>query len=455
MKLKIPSLRENKLSAAFVTLILLVVGGIGYTLYESSRSHTLVLAAGGRDGESYILATALATVVERHYPYIKVVVRETGGTTENLAMLADGRAQLATAQADVPAGPPSQLIAVLFRDYMQLFVRNDAGVQQFQDLRGKRIGLSRRGGQYESFLAVAHHFGLSAADFRFVGDDDFSADRALIDKRADAVFRVRALGNPSLEKLTQMSIGHFIAIQQEAAAVKVRNPVFESSIIPEGIYLGTPPQPLQDLPTITVPRIFLTRKDVRPSDIYAIASVLFDERQEIAELVPKEFPGVRYLLSEVKPAKELAGLAPPVHPGSQKFFDRDKPSFVLEHSNFVGLMLTLTVIMLSWLRELKRRMEKRRKDEGIRYTEEVVQLVQIGQRSNSIIALEAVRSQLVIVLTEAVQSLDLEKISESSFTNFRTVWQIALDLVRERAAALEQKEKEVNETYPAPAADRN
>ena len=66
-------------------------------------------------------------------------------------------------------------------------------------------------------------------------------------------------------------------------------------------------------------------------------------------------------------------------------------------------------------------MEKRRKDEGIRYTEEVVQLVQIGQRSNSLIALEAVRSQLVIVLTEAVQCLDLEKISENSFTNFRTV----------------------------------
>jgi hypothetical protein len=84
-------------------------------------------------------------------------------------------------------------------------------------------------------------------------------------------------------------------------------------------------------------------------------------------------------------------------------------------------MLTLTVIMLSWFRELKRRMEKRRKDEGIRYTEEVVQLVQIGQRSNSLIALEAVRSQLVIVLTEAVQCLDLEKISENSFTNFRTV----------------------------------
>ncbi|MGA7410524.1 MAG: hypothetical protein WBW33_08560 [Bryobacteraceae bacterium] len=98
-------------------------------------------------------------------------------------------------------------------------------------------------------------------------------------------------------------------------------------------------------------------------------------------------------------------------------------------------------------------MEKRRNDEGIRYTEEVVRLLKIGQRSSSLIALEAVRSQLVIVPTEAVQSLDLEKISENSFTNFRTVWQIALDLVRERAVALEQKEKEMDESLPSPVSE--
>jgi uncharacterized protein len=455
MRLNIPNLRENKLSAAFVILILLVMGGIGYTVYESNRVHTLVLAAGGRDGESYILGTALAQVVERHYPRIKVVVLETGGTSDNLALLADGHAQLAAAQADLPAGQAARLIAVLFRDDLQLFVRNDAHVQQFQDLRGKRIGLSKGGGQYQSFLAVANHFGLSAADFQFVGEDAGSADRALLDKRADAVFRVRVLGNPALEKLTQTGIGHFVPIEPEGAAMKIRNPAFEASVIPQGVYSGTPPQPPNDVPTISVPRMFLARQDARPSDIYAITTALFDDRQEITELIPKEVTGVKFLVAGVKQGKELGGLSPPVHPGAQKFFDRDKPSFVLEHSNFVGLMLTLCVITLSWLRELKRRMEKRRKDEGIRYTEEVIQLMKIGQRSNSIITLEAVRSQLVIVLTEAVQSLDLEKISESSFQSFRTVWQIALDLLREREAALLQKEKEGDETFPSQVAEES
>ena len=101
MQHKLSKLRDNKLSAAFVFLILIVSAGIGYTVYESNRVHTLVLAAGGRDGESYVLATALSRVVERHDRTIKVEVVETGGTSENLAMLADGHAQLAAAQADV------------------------------------------------------------------------------------------------------------------------------------------------------------------------------------------------------------------------------------------------------------------------------------------------------------------------------------------------------------------
>jgi hypothetical protein len=84
----------------------------------------------------------------------------------------------------------------------------------------------------------------------------------------------------------------------------------------------------------------------------------------------------------------------------------------------------------------------------------VVQLLKIGQRSSSLIALEAVHSQLVVVLTEAVQSMDLEKISENSFTNFRAVWQIALDLLREHGAALEQKEKEMAEAPPSPVAEK-
>jgi uncharacterized protein len=440
MTFKLPAARDRILSWIVGVLVVLVTAALVYVWFDIDRAHTLVLAAGGSDGESYILAKGLATVVERHYPHIHVVVRETGGTTENLALLAEGRAELATAQADVPAGPMANLVAVLYRDDLQVFVRGDAHITDFRSLRGKRIGLPQRGGQYQSFLAVAALLGLTANDFRFVGADDASADRALLDNRVDAVFRVRTVGNPALEKLAQTNIGHFIPIE-ERAALKIRNPAFETSMIPQGVYGGISPQPPVDIPTVGVPRTLVARRDTPQRDIYALTSVLFNDRREIADEISEANAPVRHLLADVKEASALGGLAPPVHPGANQFFNRDKPAFILDHASFVGLLVTLSVLLFSWVGEFRRTIARRRKTQADRYTDEVIQLLLLGQRLDSPIAIAALRSQLVAILTEAVRALDHDEISNEAFQSLGRVWQIVVDLLREHVVTLETNEE--------------
>jgi TRAP-type uncharacterized transport system substrate-binding protein len=63
------------------------VAGLAVVFWQQSRTQYLTLAAGDSRGESYILGSALKTVVERHYPRIRINLAETGGTVENLAML--------------------------------------------------------------------------------------------------------------------------------------------------------------------------------------------------------------------------------------------------------------------------------------------------------------------------------------------------------------------------------
>lgn len=283
---------------------------------------------------------------------------------------------------------------------------------------------------------------MTANDFQFVGEDDGSADRALLDNRADAVFRVRALGNPALEKLAQTNVGHFMPIE-ELAGLIMRNPVFEASMIPQGVYAGISPQPRVDTPTARVPRTLVAHRDTSRSDIYAVTSVLFDDRREIAAEISEQDVRARSLLKEVTEAGALGGLASPVHPGAKKYFDRDKPSFVLDHASFLGLLVTLGVLVFSWVRELKRKMAKRLKTEGDRYTDEVIHLLLIGQKSISLFAIEAIRSQLVVILTEAVRALELNQISNEAFQNLGRVWQIAVDLLRERAATVENSDASI------------
>jgi uncharacterized protein len=110
------------LRIALVALSLGLVGGLAIALWQGSKTESLTLAAGASSGESYLLGHALKTVVERHYPKIRITLLETGGTVENLRMLEDGRAQLAAAQSDMPAGPRARSVAVLYDDTFQLLV---------------------------------------------------------------------------------------------------------------------------------------------------------------------------------------------------------------------------------------------------------------------------------------------------------------------------------------------
>ncbi|MFM6158946.1 MAG: TAXI family TRAP transporter solute-binding subunit, partial [Sphaerospermopsis kisseleviana] len=139
----------------------------------------LTIAAGNKTGESYIIGEAIKKVIERR-TNIKIKVEETKGTTENLEMLLSGKTQLAMAQVDVAAEEIGNLkyqskvnaraVALLYKDTFQLVVKNPQ-INQFVQLKGKTVALAASGGQYQSFLTIAKHFGLSQKDFKITGLD--------------------------------------------------------------------------------------------------------------------------------------------------------------------------------------------------------------------------------------------------------------------------------------------
>jgi TRAP transporter TAXI family solute receptor len=166
---------------AILTLGALTLGFlilVAWNVFNRTRTVNLTLVAGSSDGESYILSRAIAEVVERQYPQIQIRVEKTEGTTENLQFLEAGKAQLATAQADISAGPSARSLAILYQDLFQLVVKENSKINEFANLRGKRIGLQKKGGQYRSFLKIADHYGLTEQDFQFVGDNEEQANSA-------------------------------------------------------------------------------------------------------------------------------------------------------------------------------------------------------------------------------------------------------------------------------------
>jgi hypothetical protein len=356
------------LRLALGALSLTLIAVLAVAWWQGSRTQHITLAAGASSGESYILGNALKTVVERHYPKIRITVLETGGTVENLTMLQAGGAQLATAQADIPAGSRARSVAVLYDDTFQLLVAKDSPAQGLVDLRGKRIALAQSGGQFQSFLHVAEHFGLRPADFQFVGTNDEDARVAFLSGRADAIFRVRAVGDPSIRQLVE--------------------------------------------------------------------SVLIERRQEIMHEIPSGMAEVRLLLVQTRRPELQSGLGPALHPGAISFYDRDKPSFLLAHADYVGLILTVGLMAGSWIWELKRWMQRQQKNQADIYSKRVVDLISDVQRTGSLAPLDDTWGELLNILTAAVHDLDADKLSEESFNSFRAILQIGMEVTKERRAQL-------------------
>ncbi len=425
--------RVVRTALAVFTVALLAV--VGMVWLRQSRTIHLTLAAGASSGESYILSNALKTVVERHYPRVKVTVMQTGGTVENLHLLEDGQAQLATAQADIAPGPRARAVAVLYDDTFQLLVPRDSSAKSLVDLRGRRIALAQSGGQFQSFLRVVEHFGLKQADFQFVGASDEAAADAFLKGRADAIFRVRAIGDPSIEQLVQSGDVRFLNIEH-AAAMKIRYPAFGAAEIPEGAYSGSPAVPAQNVPTVAVHRTLLARDTADQDAVRAVTEVLLSRRQEIMQEIPAGMTEVRLLLVQVHRPEPQAGLGPALHPGALSFYDKDKPSFLLAHADYVGLILTVGLMAGSWIWELKRWMQRQQKNNADQYSNRVIALISSVQAMDALPPLDEAWHELLEILTHAVRDLDADKLSEESFNSFRAILQIGMEATRERRSML-------------------
>jgi TRAP transporter TAXI family solute receptor len=431
-------------------MVVIIVGNIVNYL---TPPH-LTLAAGDKTGESYIISEAIKKVIERR-TNIQIQVEETRGTTQNIEMLSTGKAQLAMAQVDVAAEEIGNVssqskanirtVTLLYKDTFQLVVKNPQ-INQFAQLKGKTIALAATGGQYQSFLTVAKHFGLSEKDFKITGLDsndkpipgynDRFADKDFRENKADAVFRVRAIGNKSIANLVNNYQGKLISIPQ-AEAMKIKQPAFEAAIIPQGAYRGNYPVPNTNLSTVAISRLLLANDQVDANIIRKLIQTIYENRQEIANEIPLDHAEVKPLISSISPPKENSGVDIFLHPGAAAFYDKDKPSFIQEYADYIGLLLTIFLLAFQWIRQLKLWIEKSKKDEADEYIKSAISLMKAGQYQ-----IEDRQRKLDKTFDEAAKSLIDERISQESFRTFNEAYKNTKEAIeRDKQIAQQAIEK--------------
>lgn len=412
-------------------VVISVLAAIGFTaqwVHDQNRVHQLIIATGSKEGEYHAFAEALATVVARHNPEIKIAVEETAGAQQNLELLDQGKAQLAIVQSDTPSRPSVRAVAYLFPEVFHLLARSDSGIRTVRDLQGKRVALMPKGsGSYDLFWRLSHHYGLSAPNLVTMSMQPPDAYAALRQGRVDALFRVMALGNPAMGQLLQESQSQLVAIDQ-VDSLRLSLPFLEASTIPKGTYDGARPLPPEDLPVVSVRAVLIGRGDVDAEVIQEIARTLFEFRNEIVAIYPRA--------ATVRLPESGENLGLPLHDGAKAFYDQDRPMFLVEYAEPIGVLLSIGVLCASGLWQLRLWLEGRQKNRADMYNLEILALIQQVEHTEDLKELESIRSQLFEILRRVVVDLDTDRISPESFQSFTFPWDVAVTTLRHREMVL-------------------
>jgi TRAP transporter TAXI family solute receptor len=403
-----------------------LAGAIAFTVHRS-RPPLVRLAAGSPQTESYKLAEAIRDVLKLRGS-VQIEVVETAGSAQSMAELEAGRVDMILAQADAKPCAPARLVAKMFPEDFQLIAREDSGIADFADVRGKRIGLATVGsGQHSSFWFLAQHYDIAEGEITEVNGRDRELDEMFIRGELDAVFRVRPPQNAAIQRLVREGNGVLIPIDQ-GGAIGLKQAALEKSLIPKGAYQGAPPMPAEDLPTVSAPRLMFARASTDASIVRTVCAALYEQRHDLVELMP--------LASFISPPGEGTPALVPLHEGARAYYDREKPNFFQENADYLALILTVVLGLASWLWGLKRRFEQARKHRADKHNLELTELMGSAMKAQSAEEIAEIRNRLVMIFQHVVQEMDRGRLDGESLQSFALVWNAAAHSVRDRETAL-------------------
>ena len=165
------------------------------------------------------------------------------------------------------------------------------------------------------------------------------------------------LHNPVMEKLLDYGAEFFplddVADLGKGSAVEGLNLVFPHLypfILPRSFYKD---KPLKPVLTIAIPDILVTRTNMNENTVYEVVKTLVENKMHLIQydniynLLDTDFRNRQYNF--------------PMHDGTIKFLDRDKPSIWSRYASIIWPFVSMLAILIGALASVRKRMQQRKK----------------------------------------------------------------------------------------------
>lgn len=288
---------------------------VAYHFVQPAPPRHFVLATGPEDGAYFRYGQRYRHILARDG--IRVTVRVTSGSNENIRLLKESAADVAFVQGGSMAGDADmsdlRSLASLYYEPVWVFVRRDTGIERLGDLGGRRIGIDQEGsGTRPVALQLLADTGIEPATANLRPLGGRGAVGALGKRELDAAFLVvspraavvrDALASPDIRLLSI----------DRATAFALQHRFLSVLTLPEGAIDLRANLPPQDTVLLAPAATLVVRQDFHP----ALAELILTIAREIHSdpglfEQPGEFPSRKYLDF-------------PISDAAERFFDSGPP----------------------------------------------------------------------------------------------------------------------------------
>ncbi|MCP4619196.1 MAG: TAXI family TRAP transporter solute-binding subunit [Bradyrhizobium sp.] len=317
-------MKTMKKTAAILALALFA--GLAFAGLVAAEQKQLSIGTGDPGGVYFPLGGAVASVLAKALPDLHATVEVTGGSVDNIKLIAAGQSDLGFTMADAAADAMQgqdkfrnnkvdlQTLLVVYPNRMHVVTLEGTGIETLADLRGKRVSTGSPGSATEIMATRAIDvIGLDK-------DKDIKRERlgvaesvnALTDRRIDAFFWVGGIPTAAISTLATTA-GVKMKLIDHADIVDKMNEKYGKLYSKSRIKAGTYPGYKTDSDVAEVWNLIVTGKRMSDEDAYTIAKTLIEKKDEIVK-VHKEAESFS-LDNQVQDRSPI-----PFHPGALKYF---------------------------------------------------------------------------------------------------------------------------------------
>jgi len=339
--LKFTQFSFRDLVAAVGPTVILVAAGLmlAYLVVDPSPPRHVALSTGQFNSAYEEFGKKYKAALGRHG--IAVSLEGSLGSTENLARLRAGKADIAFVQSGETSEEEAKRrgmvsLGSLFTEPVWLFVRESAKVTQLTQLRGLKINLGPDGtGTPRLFRQVLAVNGVEPAELTISALENTPATVELLEGRIDALVFASAPESPLIQMLLQTP-GIQLFDFRQAEAYTRRLPYLSHVVLPQGIVDLGRNIPAQDFHLIAPTATLVARDDLHPALVDLFVQAANDIHGGAGWFQKHgEFPSAGF--TEI-----------PVHEQAQKFY-KDGPPFLQRYMNFwmANLFDRMWVVLLA------------------------------------------------------------------------------------------------------------